>query len=93
MICTRHKWDGPDNKQKYCIKCGNSFEALDLIDSLRQVARAAGELDEVADHRGDNQLPHPEDDPLLWTARMQTAWDEIKEALDALPGWVLDSEG
>ena len=64
----------------------------DTIESLRRVARAASELDEVAGLRGDNQLPHPEDDPGLWTARMQTAWDEIAEALDAVPEWALEEK-
>lgn len=48
-------------------------------DALRE---AAEELLEVADLRGDTQLPHPEDDPTLWTARMQTAWDEFRAALE-----------
>lgn len=34
------------------------------------------ELVEVADLRGDNDLPHPSADDTLWTARMQTAWDD-----------------
>ena len=42
---------------------------------------AALELLLVAVLRGDNSLPHPEDDPLLWTARMQTAWDELDAAM------------
>ena len=42
---------------------------------------AAEELIEVAELRGDNVLEHPANDPLLWTARMQTAWVELEEAL------------
>jgi hypothetical protein len=49
-------------------------------DALAQVAR---ELLEVADLRGDADLPRPEDDNKLWTARMQTAWDELRNALTA----------
>lgn len=47
-------------------------------DSLRA---AAVELLEVADLRGDADLPKPDEDPNLWTARMQTAWDEMRAAL------------
>ncbi len=47
-------------------------------DALRT---ASAELLEVADLRGDADLPHPEDDAKLWTARMQTAWDELRAAL------------
>lgn len=48
---------------------------------LEQLKWVAEELIEVAALRGDNALPLPEDDPLLWTARMQTAWNELEEAL------------
>lgn len=44
------------------------------------------ELLEVANLRGDNELPHPADDPKLWTARMQIAWDEAQQALAAIEG-------
>ena len=49
------------------------------------VGQAAQELLEVADLRGDSELSHPADDEKLWTARMQTAWDELRAALDAPP--------
>ena len=39
---------------------------------------AIDELLEVAALRGDDDLPHPSNDPLTWTARMQTAWDDLK---------------
>ena len=52
---------------------------------LRGVNDAADELLEVARLREDNELPHPADDPKLWTARMQDAWDELANALAALP--------
>ena len=48
-------------------------------DALRE---AADELLEVADLRGDTNLPLPEDDEKLWTARMQTAWEELRAALE-----------
>lgn len=42
---------------------------------------ALEELLEVADLRGDSTLPHPADDSVLWTARMQDAWDEARTAI------------
>ena len=51
------------------------------LDRLRDIYYASSELFEVAQLRGDNDLPHPADDPLLWTARMQEAWDELEYAL------------
>lgn len=49
-------------------------EALALREALN-------ELIEVADLRGDSDLPHPSDDPKLWTARMIDAWDGGREVL------------
>lgn len=40
------------------------------------------ELIEVARLRGDNELPHPCDDPKLWTSRMIEAWGSAEEAAD-----------
>lgn len=40
-----------------------------------QLLEALTELINVGDLRGDTQLPHPSDDPMLWSARMQEAWD------------------
>lgn len=48
-----------------------------LLEELSKQRKLLAELFEVAELRGDNDLPHPSDDPKLWTARMQTAWDEI----------------
>ena len=45
---------------------------------LREVL---GELIEVAALRGDTDLPHPEDDPLLWNVRMQEAWDDAERVI------------
>ena len=56
-------------------------EAAELRGERDALRTAASELLEVADLRGDAALPHPEDDPKLWTARMQTAWDELRAAL------------
>lgn len=49
----------------------------------RELREALDELLTVAAWRGDDVLPQPEDDPVLWTARMQTAWEEAREALAA----------
>lgn len=53
---------------------GKRLETEDLVN-------AATELLEVARLRGDNDLPHPADDPKLWTARMQNAWEELQNAV------------
>jgi chromosome segregation ATPase len=42
---------------------------------------AAEELSYVAGLRGDDELPHPSNDSKMWTARMQTAWDNLRDAL------------
>ena len=51
------------------------------LDRAQRVEEAAQELLEVADLRGDSDLPHPADDPKLWTARAIDAWDELRAAL------------
>jgi hypothetical protein len=58
-------------------------EARAEVERLRE---AATELLEVADLRGDSDLPHPADDPIDWTARMQDAWDDLRTALKAADG-------
>jgi hypothetical protein len=52
-----------------------------MADRYKALIDAATELLEVADLRGETALPHPADDPKLWTARMQTAWDELRRVL------------
>ena len=42
---------------------------------VKRLEAVLRELVEVATLRGDNDLPHPMNDPKLWTARMQDAWD------------------
>lgn len=54
------------------------------VRKLKAVVEAAEELLEVAELRGDNDLPHPADDPKLWTARMQDAWGELEQTLAVL---------
>lgn len=44
-------------------------DRAELLASLKEVV-------EVAELRDETVLPKPADDPKLWTARMQTAWDE-----------------
>ena len=53
------------------------------------VLEAAEELLECANLRGDNELPHPANDPLTWTARMQEAWDGLEASIDAARGVVI----
>lgn len=52
------------------------------VDGLLRLKEAARELLEVANLRGDNDLPHPADDLKLWTARMADAWAELEAAVD-----------
>lgn len=42
------------------------------------------ELVTVAGLRGDDCLPHPANDPILWTSRMQEAWDDAKKLVAAI---------
>ena len=52
---------------------------------VEELLDAARELVKVANLRGDNELPHPCDDPGLWTARMQTAWDDLERVVNKYP--------
>ena len=54
---------------------------LQLEQAVETLMAAGNELLEVARLRVDNDSPHPSNDNKLWTARMQTAWDEFEEAL------------
>ena len=54
----------------------------DLALALSVVA-AAAETFEVAELRGETDLPHPSNSTMEWTARMQTAWIELHIALTA----------
>lgn len=51
---------------------------------IERLREALMELVEVARLRGDCELPHPADDPLLWTARMQEAWDVAETIVDEM---------
>lgn len=57
---------------------------VSAIEAAGKMAEALDELLEVAALRGDDNLPHPADDPKLWTARMQDAW---MYANDASAAW------
>ena len=73
--------------KRYQKSAGRRHRKMEALESdLTALLDAAEELLEVADHRGDNVLPHPADDTLLWTARMQTAWDEIAEVVTRVRG-------
>jgi len=58
-----------------------ALEAGVRIAELEAQVEAAREVLEVADLRGDTDLPHPANDPKLWSARMQDAWDSLRAAL------------
>ena len=48
-----------------------------------RLREALEELIEVSDLRGDiDEIPHPCDDPKLWTARLISAWDNARAALE-----------
>ena len=51
-----------------------------------ELVGALNELLECADLRGDADLPHPCDDPKLWTSRMIIAWEEARAALASAKG-------
>jgi len=50
-------------------------------DNSAELWAAAVEVLEVADLRGDTDLPHPADDLKPWTARMRTAWEGLRVIL------------
>lgn len=51
---------------------------------VARLREALEELIEVSDLRGDiDEIPHPCDDPKLWTARLISAWDNARAALEA----------
>lgn len=51
-------------------------------DQSNAMRDALFELIECAILRGDCDLPHPSDDPKMWTARMQEAWDSARALVD-----------
>ena len=67
-------------------------ELLTARASEARLREALEELLECARLRGDNQLPNPCDDPILWTARMQHAWDDCAEALSGSSGEWLERQ-
>lgn len=60
----------------------NPATVLALLDRVERLDDILSELIEVAVLRGDCNLPHPADDPKLWRARMQSAWDEARATLE-----------
>ncbi len=57
--------------------------ARNALPHLLDIAEAFDELVAVGIMRNDHDLPHPADDSKLWTARMQTAWDDAIEKRNA----------
>lgn len=56
----------------------------ELEAEVARLREALEELIEVSDLRGDiDEIPHPCDDPKLWTARLISAWDNARAALEA----------
>ena len=52
------------------------------LGAMEKLRLAAEELLEVAELRGDNELLHPANDSKMWTARMQSAWDDLAIAYE-----------
>lgn len=72
-------------------ECGECPKRRDLKALCNYAERVEGVLSEllvVATFRGDNDLPHPADDPKMWTARMQMAWDDAEAVVRAVGGEV-----
>ena len=63
-----------------------------MNDELETLLDAAIELLAVAEIRGDDELPHPVDDPLMWTARMQDAWTDLREAVEYVKPYAINEE-
>jgi len=67
----------PDTPVGELIDAANLIRVNAALKSqLDKAEKVLKELVETAGLRGDNDLPHPADDPKTWSARMQTAWDE-----------------
>lgn len=73
-----------DDALWHCDRANEAWSAAGgpaLQDECVRLREALTELLEVADLRGDSDLPHPSKDPKLWTSRMQEAWDNARTAL------------
>lgn len=68
------------------ISDAEATASASLIAAAPELLAALTELLEVGDLRGDTDLPHPADDPLLWSARMQNAWDDARAAIARAEG-------
>ena len=82
--------DDPSGQTKATVYCPNdchrgTVPAMPQAQPDAELIGAVQELLEVAALRGDSTLPAPPDDPLDWTARMQTAWDDVVAAVDHTP--------
>lgn len=64
-----------------CTLLPDPPELARLREVNAELLAALEELVEVATLRGDNVLPHPADDPKLWTQRMQEAWENAEAAI------------
>jgi len=72
--------DGENQVAQAAWECVRPALARLAAENAR-LREALTELLEVARLRGDDDLPHPADDVKLWTARMQSAWDDARAAL------------
>ena len=61
-------------------------EVMELREALGAYQGSVEEILEVAALRGDNDLPHPADDPKRWSSRMQEAWNGLANVMDDYGG-------
>ena len=70
---------------KSMIAAGDKIKSQQKrIEELEELMDATIELLAVAEMRGDDELPHPADDPQLWTARMQDAWSDLRDHVESI---------
>ena len=72
----------PRETARALINSGDDEAVARLVERADEAENALIELVECARLRGDNELPHPCDDPKLWTARMIEAWAEAEMCAD-----------
>ena len=82
MAEATHMWQEATGKQDVLPDLGDLLAWLMARPAeLEMQVEAAREVLEVADLRGDTDLPHPADDLKPWTARMRTAWEGLRVIL------------
>ena len=99
MAMTKKDWVSLWNKEMKIVRRGRDVIAAvwgkteeeeesnaAMITAASDLLAALQELVEVADLRGDSDLPHPADDPKMWSARMAEAWEDARAAIAQAEG-------